>query len=372
MIYLTHYRTAATRQVELLDDIVYPQRVHWFPETYARTQTGMFYVPHRLANKVLDPTLIKHLREHPAGKTAFILASGNAHFAGINQRAYQSRLSYNYKFLPFTLTQVYAGRVAQSFGEMDLITTDASACASSLKVLMDLEVLMTHFGFQRVIVLAVEDGISNAVLEFFGECRAALTAEEEATGIQPSAFDARNHGFRLGQGAVLAVFETEQVVAAQGTRPRARLCGAYCASEVSTNAIGQREDGQGFSRAIAGVLTAANLDATQIRVIKTHGTGTDSNNHAERRAITAEFRDFVATSYKQKIGHTLGASGLLETLLLLDDMATGAVPAIENRTGPDRLFLSEPAPPPGKFVLSLAAGMGNIYAAAIFEDLGAP
>ena len=77
----------------------------------------------------------------------------------------------------------------------------------------------------------------------------------------------------------------------------------------------------------------------------------------------------MATSYKQKIGHTLGASGLLETCLLLDDMRSGIVPKIENRTDKDDVFLSEDAKVPSGYILSLAAGMGNIYSAAILERL---
>ena len=171
MIYLTDYRTSSTTAAELFDDIVYPQKVHWFPDTYSRAKSGLVYVPHKLAEKVLDPVLIKWLRENPCGKTAFILAAGNAHFAGIGQRPYDSRLTYTYKFLPFTLTQVYAGRIASSCGDMDMVTTDSSACASSLKVMMDVEVLIKHYEFERVIVLSVEDGVSNAVLEFFGEAQ---------------------------------------------------------------------------------------------------------------------------------------------------------------------------------------------------------
>ena len=371
MIYLTHYRTASTNHVELFDDIVFPQRVHWFPETYKRTQTGMFYVPHKLAEKVLDPELAKQLREESAGKTAFILAGGNAHFAGIGQRAYNSRLTYTYKFLPFTLTQVYAGRTAQSFGEMGMVTTDASACASSLKVMMDVEVLMKHYDFDRVIVLTVEDGVSNAVLEFFGESQAVLTAKDEAEkGVKPSAFDSKNRGFYVGQGAALAVFENERLVKRYQRTPHARLVGAYNASENSTNAIGQCENGEGFARAIGGACFHSKTMRHDIGIVKAHGTGTESNNKSERAAILGSgLKDFVVTSYKQKIGHTMGSSGLLETLLLLDDMKKGFVPGIENRTESDSVFLSESVTPPKGLILSLAAGMGNIYSAAIFEGL---
>ena len=65
----------------------------------------------------------------------------------------------------------------------------------------------------------------------------------------------------------------------------------------------------------------------------------------------------------------MGASGLLETALLLDNIKNGFVPEILNRTDEDAVFLSKPAPAEkGGLVLSLAAGMGNVYSAAIFKD----
>ena len=369
MIYLTHYRTASTESVELLDDIVYPQKVHWFPDTYHRAKSGLVYPPHKLAEKVLDPELLAYLRDNPVGKTAFILAGGNAHFAGLNQRAYDTRLSYTYKFLPFTLTQVYAGRIAQSCGDMDMVTTDASACASSLKVMMDVVNLIDFYDYDRVIVLTVEDGVSNAVLEFFGDSKAVLTEKQEQEGIKPSAFDSTNFGFRVGQGAALAVFESSDAVARQQLKPHARLVGAYNASERSTNAIGQCEDGEGFIKAMEGAMHYSNISPDAIKIVKTHGTGTASNNKAEKNALTQTLKAFVATSYKQKIGHTMGSSGLLETLLLLQDIKAGIVPAIENRTETDSVFLSESTSPPDGFIMSLAAGMGNIYSAAIFKGM---
>lgn len=369
-VYLTHYRTASTNNVELFEDVVFPQKVHWFPETYARVKNGLFYVPHRLADMVLDAGLLQHLRENPVGKTAFILAAGNAHFAGIGNRPCKdNKLTYSYKFLPFSLTQVYAGRVAQSLGSVDMVTTDASACASSLKVLMDVQNLIKYYDFDRVVVLTVEDGVSNSVLEFFGDARAVLSQKQEEDGVLPSAFDSTNFGFRIGQGAALAVFESATAVDKQCVTPHAELLGAYSASEMSTNAIGQLESGQGFIKAIEGVLHYSKVDAKEIRVVKTHGTGTKSNNQAEKTALLSTLKNFVATAYKQRIGHTMGSSGLLETLLLLDDMRAGFVPEIENRTEDDDIFLSKQTETPGGLILSLAAGMGNIYSAAVFKDM---
>lgn len=365
MIYLTEYQTAYATHVELLEDIPYPQRVHWFPETYNKAKTGMFYPPHKLAEKVLNPNLLKKLRDNPVGKTAFILAGGNGHFAGLNPRSKApTQLSYEYKFLPFTLTQVYAGRIAQSCGAVDHIVTDASACASSLKALMDVQTLIKHYGFKRVVVLAVEDAVSNSVLEFFGEARASLTAKDEADGTKPSAFDDKNHGFYVGQGAAFAVFECASVA----TTPKAILKGAYTAAEACPNAIGQTESGEGFIKAIEGALSMACVSPRWIKTVKTHGTGTKSNNIAEKAALESTLEDFVATSYKQHIGHTMGASGLLETLLLIDDiMVDKYIPAIANRTSDDERYLSQDFYAPKGDILSLAAGMGNIYSAAVLS-----
>jgi 3-oxoacyl-(acyl-carrier-protein) synthase len=351
----------------MMEDIDYPQRVHWFPDTYAKTKTGLVYAPHKIAEKVLDPELLSSLRQR-GGKTAFILAAGNAHFAGVHTKSsIDNRLTYDYRFLALSLTQVYAGRIAQMCGAEDMVITDSSACASSLKVMMNVKELIQLYRFDRVIVLSLEDAVSNPVLKFFGEAGACITKDLEEQGVIPSAFDDTNFGFNIGQGAVFAVFET----AKYAKDSKAQLLGAYTAAEVSTNAIGQREDGQGFVKAINGALDLAGVTPKNINIIKTHGTGTKSNNKAERCAIDSIFySDIVATSFKQRIGHTMGASGLLETCLLLDSMQNGLVPPIPNRTKKDTRYISDEVYVGGRMnILSLAAGMGNIYSAAIFRTL---
>lgn len=367
MIYLTDYRTAYTESVELLDEIVYPQKVHWFPDTYKNTNMGLVYPPHKMADKVLDPQLMEKIKSTPC-KTAFILAAGNSHFAGINPRTMKpTRLSYEYKFTPLTVTQIYAGRIAQMFGVEDLVMVDASACVSSLKVLQDVDMLIKHRGFDRVIVLSVEDPVSNTVLEMFGETKASLTEIDELMGIKPSAFDGINYGFHLGQGAVLAVFESGK----QTKDPKAILYGTGVASEASTSSLGQREDGHGYVKAMAEAFEISRIIKNhRIDVIKTHGTGTKSNNLAERAAIEAVFgkTGYIATSFKQRIGHTMGASGLLESCLLIDNIKKGAIPEIPNRTELDRVFISSAwLTDKNVTFMSLAAGMGNIYAASIFS-----
>ena len=367
MIYMTQCRTACTTDTTLIDDIPYPQHAHILPNTFRRAKSGLKYPPHVLIESLIDDELRSYVADNPVkGKTGFIFAAGNQGWMGNNGRYDKNpdaQLHYKVKVPFIVLTNIYAGRIASMFGVHDHVSTDASACASSLHVLMNMQTLMDNYGFDRVIVFSGEDSVNNLVLEFFGEAGASLQYKDEGER-QPSAFDDKNQGFHIGQGAVVAIFEKEHAGMAD---PLAKFVGAYSSAEDNTNPLGQRQDGSGFSKAIEGALFVAKAHQNDVRLVKTHGTGTPVNNAAEKSALLRSLDEFVATSYKPRIGHTMGASGLLETGLLLRDLESGFVPKILNRTQDDSVFLSSDAPIPEGLMLSLAAGMGNIYSAALFS-----
>ncbi len=99
-------------------------------------------------------------------------------------------------------------------------------------------------------------------------------------------------------------------------------------------------------------------------------TGTRSNNAAEAAGIEAALgADFVATSYKARIGHTMGPSGLIETIMALRDAREGRVRGIANRSGGDERFLREDARLDVRRILSLSSGMGNVFGAAVCERI---
>lgn len=368
--YLTQYKTVCTTETRLIENITYPQRMHWIPEVFSRVQSGLSYVPHELVNKVVVKEIVDYVKDNPVdGKTAFLLAAGSQGWAGgkSKNKEVQTELDYIYKFGMLTMTNVYAGRLAAMFEAYDYVTTDASACASGMKCMMDAKNLMDNLGFDRVIIVGAEDQSSKQTLEYFGQSKASLLSASEEQGSIPSAFDSKNSGFILGHGAGIMIFETEAAVNKNAVQPKAELLSAYISAEQHSNPIGQREDGQGYQRAITGALEFAKKKAKDIKLVKTHGTGTPTNNKSEKNALTTILDDFIATSYKQHIGHTLAASSLVETGLILDDIKKGIIPAIKNRTEDDDIFLSKESGVPDGLLLSLASGMGNIYAASIFD-----
>ena len=366
-IYLSKFFGTSTTDTTLVSDIAFPQHAHIIPATFRRAKSGLKYPPHTLLETVVTSEALNYVKDNPVkGKTGFIFAAGNQGWMSHSNRYDKddtAELHYKVKIPFIVLTNIYAGRIASMFHVHDHVSTDASACASSLKVMMDVQNLMNNFGFDRVIVLSGEDAVNNLTLGFFGEAGASLQYKDEEH-IRPSAFDSTNQGFFLGQGATLCIFEKDH---AGLDNPEAKFLGAYTSAENNTNPLGQRPDGEGYSKAIEGSLHVAGVRKEDIKVVKTHGTGTAVNNKAEKAALERSLGEFVATSYKQRIGHTMGASGLLETGLLLNDMKHGIVPQILNRTEDDDVFLSYDAPAPQGPFLSLAAGMGNIYSAALFS-----
>jgi hypothetical protein len=63
------------------------------------------------------------------------------------------------------------------------------------------------------------------------------------------------------------VFESEDALKRSKLRARAELLSAWTATEVAQNAIGQREDGQGFRRAIEGALKLCQISSEQIKIV---------------------------------------------------------------------------------------------------------
>lgn len=370
---LTACGHTATENIELIEDIGFPQYVHWFRDSYTRVKTGLHYPPQRILQKVLTEELLTVLRSATAqdGRTALILSGGNQNFVGLISTSVvpDGALDYSYKLRALALTNVFAARVAQTLGGVDYISTDATACISGTKSVMEAFALTALAGYDRVIILAVEDQVNTAMLDFFGETRAVLTrAEMETDGIYPSAFDPINRGFFIGQGAAVALLETEKSAKKGGREPIAFVLGASVVAERHENAIGQREDGAGYVGAIELAAKIAGVQPSSIDLVKTHGTGTRSNNQAEASAISAVFdADFIATGYKSLIGHTMGPSSLIESFMLIEDSKSGVVRGIRNRTGGDPRYLSDDTSLSVRRFLTLSSGMGNGYGAMIFD-----
>jgi len=146
-------------------------------------------------------------------------------------------------------------------------------------------------------------------------------------------FDRRRRGMILGEGAAVLVVEARDHAARRGAPVRAVLAGHALAGEAH-GFYDFDPAGSGGIRAMTACLQEAGLAPADVDTIVAHGTGTRVNDAYESTVIGKVFgpdasRPLVVGT-KPLTGHTLGASGAIETALLVLMMDAGITPTTAN------------------------------------------
>ena len=108
--------------------------------------------------------------------------------------------------------------------------------------------------------------------------------------------------------------------------PLAAVLG-YGLSGDAWHATAPDPEGIGCEQAMIAALEDGGLAAADVDYVNAHGTGTEANDAAESRSLRRLFGDTTPiSSIKSFIGHTLGASGVLELVASLLLAGDGVVP----------------------------------------------
>lgn len=177
-------------------------------------------------------------------------------------------------------------------------------------------------------------------------------------------FDVARKGTVLGEGAGVVVLESARHARRRGAAPLARIPGTGVNGE-DRSRVAPDPRGAGLARAAAAALRGCGRKPDWI---KSHGTGTRSNDQAECVALAPLLADAPITSLKSMLGHTLGASGGLELVATVLALHEGLLPAtlgtrtIDPDLGRCRVPL-EPERISGDVVLLLSQSLGGRTAA---------
>jgi 3-oxoacyl-(acyl-carrier-protein) synthase len=184
-------------------------------------------------------------------------------------------------------------------------------------------------------------------------------------------FDTSRSGCILGEGGAALVLETHEAASSRSAVIHAEILGKGCTSEAQ-GLLPVREDGDGISRAICLGLEQAGLSTHQVGMIVCHGNGTVKSDLSEGKAIRKVFGNNIPpiTCFKWAFGHTLGASGTLDTILAIKALQRGIVPAIATLKSIDQSLEDLPIAkshmePIGDTALILARGFGGQNCALI-------
>lgn len=125
-------------------------------------------------------------------------------------------------------------------------------------------------------------------------------------------YDENRVGINLGEVAASAL-----VTSSAESLPKEAVEILGDATRNDANHIsGPSRTGEGLFRSVTAALKEANLDPSQIDYISAHGTATHFNDEMEAIAFNRlGMQDVPLNSLKGYFGHTLGASGLIETIV---------------------------------------------------------
>jgi 3-oxoacyl-(acyl-carrier-protein) synthase len=254
-----------------------------------------------------------------------------------------------------------AADLAEAFACGGPVQCVSAACISGLLALQQ-GAAMIRRGLADAVLVAGVDLISRFVLSGFNALKSL-----DPDGCRP--FDQARAGLSLGEGAGAIVLARDELVAP----PRIRLTGTGTSNDAN-HLTGPSRDGSGLVLAIRRSMAAAGLAPEQIDFLNAHGTGTPYNDNMEALAFRTVFCARVPPFNASKgiFGHTLGAAGVLETIL--------CVSALQSRTlpGTPRLQTRDPVAPESLVaeprpatrldrVLKVNSGFGGTNAALILE-----
>jgi 3-oxoacyl-[acyl-carrier-protein] synthase II len=193
-----------------------------------------------------------------------------------------------------------------------------AACATGIWALARGYELIKTGRCERVIAGAVETPISPLTLTAFAQMGALAT-----TGCYP--FDRSREGLVLGEGGAMFVLETAESAAHRSAQIYGKIQGFGLTCDAYHISTPQAVNGSA-ARAIKQSLERSNLEAKAIDYIHAHGTSTVLNDRHEAQLIQQIFPQVAVSSSKGAIGHTLGASGAINTALTLMAMKHNYLP----------------------------------------------
>lgn len=172
---------------------------------------------------------------------------------------------------------------------------------------------------------------SNAVIagcDLLSEFITAGFASFKSISGQPCRpYDTDHDGLNLGEGCGAVVLTTELKYAAQ---PLIFLAGG-CMSNDACHLSAPSRTGEGLYLAIQGALLDAGLSPEDIGFVNAHGTATVYNDEMECKAVSkAGLNTVPINSLKGYIGHTLGASGVIESILCAEQLRQGYIYGTEG------------------------------------------
>jgi 3-oxoacyl-[acyl-carrier-protein] synthase II len=225
------------------------------------------------------------------------------------------------RFNPFIVSMVMPNAPAAALGIKVNLTgynkTYCQACAAGTVAIGE----AFHAIQNGLIDGALAGGVEYLADEFGGIMRGfdiakslAVATEDISKANRP--FDEHRTGFLFAEGgAGILVLESLDSARKRGVTPIAEIAGA-AESFDAHSMMAMEPSGIAAENMIRNVLQQSGVQSHDIDYVNTHGTGTKLNDATESALIERIFgKKPIVNSTKSLIGHTIGASGAIETAI---------------------------------------------------------
>lgn len=258
---------------------------------------------------------------------------------------------------PIHTVHALGGFVQEATGLAGPCVTVATACSSSAKVFAQAARLL-HAGIADAVLVGGVDTLCGSVLYGFNSLQLVSRGP-----CRP--FAAGRDGLSLGEAGGFALLER-----ASRDDSDLKLCG-YGESSDAHHMSHPHPEGEGARLAMRDALARAGIEATQVDYLNLHGTATPANDRVESIAVGATFPPALhASSTKGWTGHTLGAAGIVESVVALLALREGLLPgtlgadALDPACGPQVRLANVQAPV--AYAMSNSFGFGGNNCSLVF------
>jgi 3-oxoacyl-[acyl-carrier-protein] synthase I len=284
-------------------------------------------------------------------KTGFILSSTKGNISLIEgppgKKYDESRISLN------TSAEI----IAKSLGIPSEPLVVSHACISGLLAMIT-GMRLIQSGIYDNLVIAGGDLITSFIYSGFRSFQAI-----SPTPCRP--FDAGRDGISLGEAAatvILSSVETENAI---------RISGGSVSNDAN-HISGPSRTGEELWLAISRAMLQSGKTASEFDFISAHGTATRYNDDMEAKAFhLASLQDTPVNSLKGYFGHTLGAAGILESIITIQSMKENIILPTIGFTSPGTEvpvnIIKEMKRASLQTCLKTASGFGGCNAAIVLE-----
>ncbi|MFI5161497.1 MAG: beta-ketoacyl-[acyl-carrier-protein] synthase family protein [Sphingobacteriales bacterium] len=247
--------------------------------------------------------------------------------------------------------------VAEYFGFVNQPIIISNACVSGVMAIITGMRLLRTGQYENAVIVGA-DVISEFILSGFQSFQALSTQV-----CRP--FDRSRDGLNLGEGAGTIILSTNKKYTGN-----IKIKGGGISNDAN-HISGPSRTGQELSYAINQSLKDAGLTGSDIDFISAHGTATVYNDEMEANAIALSgLSTSPLNSLKGYYGHTLGAAGLIESIISIQSLKENfflPTPGFEEPdvTQPVNVIAS-PLHLVAKNILKTASGFGGCNAAVVF------